>query len=165
MKADKGFLYGTGEALVHGEAFAFPVDGVAQTAHLLGDGVARLFLPFPDFFNKLFSAQFFSAWQFCRSQFALNDHLRSDARMVGAHLPQGIFAFHAVVAGEGVHNAVLQGVADMQAAGHIRWGYYDAVGIACAGHVGGKITALFPSFIPFGFYILGSKYFFHYRAR
>ena len=87
MKTNKGFLYSAGEAFVHGEAFAFPVDGVAQAAHLLGDGVARLFLPFPDFFNKLFSAQFFSAWQFCCSQFALNHHLGGDTRMVGAHLP------------------------------------------------------------------------------
>ena len=81
--------------------------------------------------------------------------------MVTAYLPQGIFAFHAVVAGEGVHDAVLQGVADVQAAGDVGRRNNDAVRITTALHVWCKITAVFPSFVPLGFYFLGGECFFH----
>ena len=54
-------MYAFIKAFIHGEAFVFPVYGVTQAAHLAHDGVARLFFPFPGFFNKFFAAHFFAA--------------------------------------------------------------------------------------------------------
>ena len=168
MEANKGFLHALIKAVVHGEAFGFPVHRVAETAHLLGDGAAGFFFPFPDFFNKFFPAHLFAARLAFSGELALNNHLRGDTGVIGAHLPEGVLALHAIVASQGIHDAVLQGVADMQAAGDIGWWNNNAVGLACvaaAAHIGGKIAAFFPGFIPFGFYFLGGKCFFHYRAR
>ena len=105
---------------------------IAEAAHLLGNGAAGLFFPFPDFLNKFLTAHLFAAGLTFGGQFALYHHLRGDTGVVGAHLPQGIFAFHAVVAGQGVHNAMLQCVANMQAAGDIGWWNHNAVGVFIA---------------------------------
>ena len=99
MQANKGFLNGAGEAFIHGEAFGIPVNRVAETTHLLGNGATRFFFPLPDLLNKLLTAHLFAAGLTFGGQFALNHHLRGDTGMVGAHLPQGIFALHAVVSG------------------------------------------------------------------
>ena len=85
--------------------------------------------------------------------------------MVGTYLPQSIFALHAIIASECIHDAMLQSMTYMQTARDIGRRNHNAVGVTFAGHVGGKITALFPDFIPFGFYILGGKCFFHCWAR
>ncbi len=99
MQADKGFLNTFVEAIVHGESFCIPVDAVTQAAHLTHNGVAGFLFPLPGFFNKFFSAQFFAAGLALGGQFALYHHLRGDTGVVTAHLPEGVFAFHAVVAG------------------------------------------------------------------
>jgi hypothetical protein len=47
-------------------------------------------------------------------QFALHDHLRGDARMVGARLPERVEAAHPVPADQHVLQRVVEGVAHMQ---------------------------------------------------
>ncbi len=47
VEADEGFADGNGEALVHGEVFAAPVDGDAEALHLVEDGAAVVALPLP----------------------------------------------------------------------------------------------------------------------
>ena len=48
VELHKGLGHRFGQLGVHGEVFAAPVHAVAHAAHLGGDGVARLFFPFPD---------------------------------------------------------------------------------------------------------------------
>ena len=62
---------------------------------------------------------------FC-GDLALNHHLGRDTGMVGTGLPQGIFTLHALVAGHGVHDGLLERVAHMQAAGNVRRRDHDA---------------------------------------
>ena len=52
--------------------------------------------------------------------------------MVGAHLPQRVEAAHAVVADQRVLQRVLEGVAHVQRAGHVRRRQHDRVGLALA---------------------------------
>jgi hypothetical protein len=52
-------------------------------------------------------------------QLALDDQLGGDAGMVGARLPQHVTPTHALEAGENVLQRVVEGMADMQAAGDI----------------------------------------------
>ncbi len=49
VQANKDFFHGIGKPLVHGEALALPVHGVAETAHLTGNGAAGFRFPLPDF--------------------------------------------------------------------------------------------------------------------
>ena len=63
-------------------------------------------------------------------ELAFNHDLRGDAGMIGAALPQGVVAAHAVIAHQGVHQGVLEGMAHVQAASHIGRRQRYAVGRA-----------------------------------
>ena len=65
-------------------------------------------------------------------ELALDDHLRGDAGVVGAGLPQRVIAAHAVVARQRVHERVLERVAHVQRAGDVRRRQHDAVRLALA---------------------------------
>ena len=146
VQADEHFLYRTVETGIHGETFGWPVYGVAQTTHLAGDGAAGLFLPFPDLLDKGVTAQIVAGQFFFGGQLALNHHLGGYAGVVGTHLPQGVAALHAAVAGQRVHDGVLEGVAHVQAAGDVGRRNHDAVGVAFTG--GCEVTLLFPGLVP-----------------
>ncbi len=79
--------------------------------------------------------------------------------MVGARLPKGVFALHAVIANKGIHNRVLEGVAHVQGAGDIWWWNHDAVAFVAT--LWGKIAFIFPGFIPRFFDLLGLVGFIH----
>ena len=90
VQTDKHFAHRVRQAFVHGEALALPVHGVAQTAHLPGNGAAGLRLPLPDFVDERVTAVVVAGFAFFRSDLALHHHLGGDAGVVGARLPQGV---------------------------------------------------------------------------
>src|SRR5690554_3536636 len=159
VQTDKHFLYGFVKAVVHGEAFVAPVHGVAQAAHLAGDGTAGVFFPVPDALDEFFPAQIVAGFVFFCSQFAFDDHLGGDAGMIGANGPQCVTALHALEAGEGVHDGVLERMAHVQAAGHVGWRDGDAVGIAFS--AGAEIAFGFPVFVPLALDVFWLVGFFH----
>ena len=57
MQADKGFTYGSRQIGVHSEVLARPIDGDAEALHLVQDGGAVLFLPFPNPLQKRFTTE------------------------------------------------------------------------------------------------------------
>jgi len=85
--------------------------------------------------------------------------LSGDTGVVTAYLPQGVVALHAFVAGEGVHNGVLEGVPHVQAAGHIRRRNNDAVRLAFT--AGAKVAFRFPVVVPLALYVFWLVGFFH----
>ncbi len=79
-------------------------------------------------------------------QLAFDYHLGGDTGVVGARLPQGVVTLHAVVAGQRIHDGVLEGVAHVQGTGDVgRWDH-DAVGILVITllGLGGEIAVFFP---------------------
>ena len=104
--------------LVHGETLALPIVGATQRFHLFDDGGAILVLPTIDALDKCFAAQRF-ARQVLAAQQRLNFDLRGDAGVIGAGHHQSRLALHAMEAGQAIVNRVLQGVAQMQNAGHV----------------------------------------------
>ena len=148
MQAHEGFFHGVGQAVVHGEALARPVHRTAQATDLPGDGAAGLFLPFPDLVEKLLATQVMAADAF-GTQLTLDHHLRGDARVVGARLPQGVATLHAAEADQGVHDGVIETMAHVQAAGDVRRRDHDGVGVARA--LRSEIVVRFPGLVPGGF--------------
>ena len=63
-----------------------------------------------------------------RGKLPFHNHLRGDARMVCAYLPQGLAPLHAVKSNQRIHDGVLKPVTHMQAARHIGWRDNYAVG-------------------------------------
>ena len=159
VQPNKHFLHGLVEAVVHGEAFVVPVHGIAEAADLAGDGAARVLFPVPDALDELFPAQVMAGFVFFSGQFALNHHLGGDAGVVGADGPQCVAALHALEAGEGVHDGVLERMAHMQAAGDVGRRDGDAVGLAFT--CGAEVPFGFPVFVPLALDVFWLVGFFH----
>ncbi len=134
------------QALVHGETLVLPVQGGAHAPQLAGDGSAGFLLPGPDALDEGVASQVVASLVFLFQE-TLDDHLGGDAGMIRACLPEGRFAAHAVIADQGIHDGVLKGVAHVQAAGDVRRGDHDAVGVFARGG-GGEVASFLPDLIP-----------------
>ena len=127
VQADECRLHGTRHPGIHGEAVAAPVDRGAEPAHLARDRAAGFLLPAPHARREGIATEFVARLALGH-QLPLDDHLRGNARVVRARLPQGAVARHAVETGEGVHDRVLERVAHVERPGHVRRRYDDAEG-------------------------------------
>ena len=112
-------LHRAGQALVHREALAGPVDAVAEPAHLAEDLAAGLGLPLPDPLDERLAAEVVPG-QALLGQLALDHVLRGDAGVVHARQPERVVALHPPAADQRVHQRVLERVAEVQRAGHVR---------------------------------------------
>ena len=145
VQADEHFPHRRRQSVVHGEAFARPVHRRAHPPQLAGDGAARFRLPRPHPLDERLAAQIVTGFVLA-GQLPFHHHLGSDAGVIGARLPQGVVTLHPVVAGQRVHDGVLEGVAHVQGAGDVRRWNHDAVGRALA--AGREIAPLLPKGVP-----------------
>src|SRR4030067_3740246 len=85
---------------------------------------AVLLFPFPDFFDKFFSAKFMSA-QPMLFEFFFHNILRCDAGMVCARKPEGVKARHPLPSYDYVLKCYIKGVSYMERACNVwRWNNY-----------------------------------------
>ena len=89
--------------------------------------------------------------QSLRGQLALDHHLRGDAGVIGAGLPERVPPLHAAPPYQHVLHRIGEGVAHMQAARHVGRGDHDGVGRGVAAGVGSETAALLPLRVEFGF--------------
>jgi hypothetical protein len=150
VQAHEHFGDGLRARLVHREVLAVPVGGRAQAAHLAGDGAARLFLPVPDLLDEFVAAEVV-ARDLLGVELAFDHDLGGDAGVVGARDPGRVEATHAVVAGQAIHHGLVEGVAHVQGARHVRRRQLDAERRLAFIHGGGEIAALFPLRAPEAF--------------
>jgi hypothetical protein len=146
-EAHEDLGHGVRARRVHGEVLARPVARGAQAAHLARDRGARFFLPGPDALHELLAPERAARLAF-RLQLALDHHLRGDARVIGARLPQDVEPLHPVVAGEHVHERLLVGVAHVQRAGHVGRRQLDRERRARRVEAGLEVAARFPEGVP-----------------
>ncbi len=162
VQAHEDFEHGRGEACVHREAVARPVDRVAEPAHLARDRVARFLFPLPHALDEFLAAEVVPR-PAVGGKLALDHHLRGDARVVGARLPEGAIAVHAVQPGQHVHQRVLEGMPHVQRARDVRRRDDDAVGRALAD--GREPAGRFPGSVDAGFDVSGGVALVHRRPR
>ena len=130
-------------ALVHREALAAPVDAVAEAAHLGQDRAAVLGLPLPGALDERLAAQLAAVGALGRQR-ALDERVDGDRGVVHARQPQGVVALHAAAADQDVDQRVLEGVADVQAAGDVGRRDDDAERRLVRRVVGGEVARLDP---------------------
>ena len=124
VKVDKDLQHGIVEILVHRKGVAVPVRRTAKALKLVHNRAARLLLPRPYLVHKCLAPQFAAALIARSGKLLFNNKLRGNAGMVLPRLPQHIKAAHPVPAGQDVLQGVVEGMAHMQAAGHVgRWNH------------------------------------------
>ena len=158
VQTDKGLLHRSGHALIHGEALTAPIHRTAQAANLTGNGAAGLLLPLPDLLQKLLPAQVMPAHTLSR-QLTLHHHLGGDTRMVGTRLPQGVATLHAAEADQRIHDRVVEAMAHVQAAGHVRRRQGNGIGLTRP--LRSKVIVLLPGLVPGRFDGVGLVGFIH----
>lgn len=144
------------------EAFALPVHGVAQTAHLTGNGAAGFRFPLPDFVDEGIAAIVVAGFTLFCGNLALNHHLGSDPGVVSTDLPQGVFTLHALIADQGIHDGLLEGVTHMQTAGDVWRRDHDAEAFLAFITIRLKVALLLPVLVKRLFDILWVICLFHY---
>ncbi len=166
VQLDENLDDGLRQALVHGEAFARPVAGRAEALELVDDGVAALGLPLPDPLEKFGAAHLAAAGLLTLHQLPLDHHLGGDAGMVGAGLPQHVAAAHALEPAQDVLERVVEGVAHVQRARHVRRRDHDGKGhgVAAVGTAGLEGKAVLPHHGHAGFDIGGLVIFLDHGA-
>ena len=157
VEFDENLEHGLRQALVHGEALAAPVARGAEPAELAGDRAARIGLPLPDLGEELLAVQELLVGvgpgraldreaDPLLLEVAHHHHLRGDAGMVGAGLPQHVVALHAAPADQNVLQRVVERMAHVQAARDVGRRDHDAIGLLRRFGMGAES----PRVLPFG---------------
>ena len=119
VEADEGFAHCAGKTGVQSEALARPVATVPGALHLLDDAATVLPLPLPHTRLELLAAQV-ALVQSLFGELSLHHELRGDAGVVRSGEPQRRNPEHSPPAHLGVDDRMLEHVADVQRAGHVR---------------------------------------------
>ena len=146
VQRDEHRAHGLVQALVHGEAFARPIETGAEAAQLARDGAAGFRLPIPHARQERLAPHRLARGAFLAQQ-ALDHHLRGDAGMIRARLPERVAALQAAPADQRILQREGERMTHVQAAGDVRRRDHDGVGRLVAGGVraGGKGAGGFPA--------------------
>ena len=113
------------------------------------DGAAGFALPVPDLVDEQLAAEVFLGLA-VDGELLLHHALGGDARVVHAGQPQHLVALHALAPGQRVHQRVVERVAHVQAAGHVRRRQHDRIRRLAAGRVGLEVAGVDPALVQVG---------------
>ena len=156
VQVDEVLLDRSVASFVHGEAFALPVAGGAQTPDLLVDAASVLSLPFPGALQESFAADILLGQSFLFPQLIHDLDFRGDGRVVRARQPQRFVALHPLVADQHVLQGLVQGVTHVQLPGDVGRRHHDGKGVLRRVRVGSKSAVLLPLRVDAVFEILRS---------
>ena len=139
------------KSLVHGEPLARPVAGSAETAQLARDRIAQFLLPGPHAREKRLPPHGSAICLVLLREKPLDDHLRCDAGMIGAGLPQDIATPKPLETADDVLNGVVEGVPHMERSRHIGRRDNNRERLRLGTTSGFEISALLPLGIEAGF--------------
>ena len=154
VQAHEHFLDGIRAALVHGKALPLPVTAGAQLFQLADDAVAVLGLPVPGALQETIAAHHLLGQ-------ALGTHglhdlgLGGDGCVVGAGHPQGGIALHPLGADEHILHGVIQRMAHVELAGHVRRGHNDGVRLLVGVRFRVEVAAVLPELVDAVFHLAG----------
>ena len=154
VQAYEHFLDGIRAARVHSKALPLPVTAGAQLFQLADDAVAVLGLPIPGALQETIAAHHLLGQ-------ALGTHglhdlgLGGDGCVVGAGHPQGGIALHPLGADEHILHGVIQRMAHVELAGHVRRGHNDGVRLLVGVRFRVEVAAVLPELVDAVFHLAG----------
>ena len=119
IERDEDPIDGADVVLVKGESLALVITRRAEALVLLDDLAAVLLAPFPDALDECLAAEVVTR-DALRAQLLLDDHLGSDAGVVGAEDPQRVAPPHAIDPAQRILDRAVERVAHVQRTGHVR---------------------------------------------
>ena len=143
VELHEGLGHDLRESFVHREVGARPVDRVAEPAHLVQDRAAGVLLPVPHLLDERL-APHRAAIDAVGLELAFDDDLCGDPGVVSARQPQRVEARHAVIAGQRVHDRVVEPVPHVQQAGDVGRRQLDREGGPRWIKAGLEVAARFP---------------------
>jgi hypothetical protein len=149
MQPDEDLAHRLRQPVIHGEALARPVERGAEPAQLRRDGAAGLRLPLPHAVEEAGAAKRLARRALAVQQ-AFHNHLRRDAGVVGAGLPQRIAALHPPPTDQRVLHGKGQRMAHVQAAGDVGRRDHDGEGLSVRPRIGGERASLLPPLVEAG---------------
>ena len=163
VKGLEDLKHGLVAALVHGEALPVPIAGGAHLPKLLHDGGAIFLPPLPGPLQKALPAHVLLGEAFSGQSFH-DLNLGGDGGVVCAREPQHLIARHALIAGDGVLQGVVEGVAHMELARDVGGRDHDGEGRLVRVRFSVEVAVLLPLLIPFVLHdlmIVGLRHLFH----
>ena len=149
MQPHKGFHHCFVEPRIEGEALAAPIHRIAQAAQLADDGAAAFRLPGPGPLKESIATQVIFVGSFSL-ELLFQDRLHGNRGVVGARQAEHILALQALEAHHRVDQGGVEGMAHVQAAGHVRRRNHDAERFAGGVGIGMEGPRLLPGGLPAG---------------
>ena len=118
------------QTLIHSEAFALPVAGCTKTTKLTDDRATGLGFPLPDTIHESIAAKVMAGLAVL-GKLSLNDHLGGDTGVISARLPKNIPTAQAFEPRQYILQGIVERMAHVQAAGHVRRRYNDGIRGVC----------------------------------
>ena len=158
-----GFIRRRARGTGHGKGCAVKIAARAKTFELIDDRATGLGFPFPDFFKEFIAPKIAPTRFAVFRQAPLDNHLRRDARVVCAGLPERVKALHPFPTDQNILQRIVERVAHVQHTCHIGRRDHDAIGRGTGLGIRpcGKTTGLFPSGEQAAFRLGCVKGFFH----
>ena len=147
-EAEECVAHGPGADGIEGESRSLPVATATHFLELTENSFFVGIFPLPDALDEPFATELVAGHLLLEKEPFLNDRLGGDAGMVGAGHPEGLVALHAFLADEDVLKGVVQGVAEVQGAGHVGRRNDDRVGLAIGPWLAVEVALLFPEGVP-----------------
>src|SRR5690606_9529556 len=131
-----------------------PIARGAQTAQLIEDHAAGFVLPRPHALQEFFTAKRAAILVAVRSELTLDHHLRGDAGVIHARLPEDALAAQPLEADQDVLQRVVERVADVERAGDVRRRDHDAERVRLRIGLWLERAAFLPGLRPEGLHLL-----------
>ena len=152
IEVDKNLEYALRALLVHSECSAIPVAACSKTAQLLEDDATVLVGPVPSMLKELLASKV-ALLDALLGEAVYHLSLSSDRSVVGARYPTSVLSLHTCTTHENVLYSIVEHVAHVQHASHVRRRYNDSVGLTSVGLAAEELVVK-PVLIPFRLHCL-----------
>ena len=150
VQAHEGLLHRFTEAFIKGEALALPIHGITQPPQLAHDAATAFSLPLPGPLQETIAAEVVAGLALLL-ELLLEDRLHRDRGVIGAGQAEHVLSRQALVADDRVDQGRVEGMAHVQAAGHVWRRNHHRERFTGGLWVGVERSLVLPGLLPAGF--------------